>query len=105
MVQPNQDVSSAIDAFFSIGNAGVGTGSAIKESFKVRSSTFHSTVTHNFSTISQKIVTTALDAFMENTDIGQHTEQKYFIYMQHNAVVRLGVMVRGELVTINPQKY
>jgi hypothetical protein len=30
---------------------------------------------------------------MGNTDVGQHTEDKYFIYMQHNAVVRLDVMV------------
>ena len=30
---------------------------------------------------------------MGNTEVGQHKEEKYFIYMQHNAVVRLDVMV------------
>lgn len=30
---------------------------------------------------------------MERTDAGQHTEERYFIYVMHNAVVRLDVMV------------
>ncbi|KAH8723127.1 hypothetical protein GQ44DRAFT_711008 [Phaeosphaeriaceae sp. PMI808] len=71
---PNQDISGAVDSFFSIGNSGVDTTSAVTTGFK-------------------KIVSSALDAFMGNTDIGQHTEQKYFVFMQHNAVVRLDVML------------
>lgn len=43
--------------------------------------------------LAQKIVSSALSAFMGNTEVGQHKEEKYFIYMQHNAVVRLDVMV------------
>lgn len=30
---------------------------------------------------------------MERTDVGQHKEEKYFIYVMHNAVIRLDVMV------------
>lgn len=43
--------------------------------------------------LAQKIVGSALNAFMGNTEVGQHKEEKYFIYMQHNAVVRLDVLV------------
>lgn len=30
---------------------------------------------------------------MGNTEVGEHEEQKYFVFMQHNAVVRLDVLV------------
>jgi hypothetical protein len=39
------------------------------------------------------VVTGALNAFMGNGEAGQHTENKYFIYMQHNAIVRLDLRV------------
>ncbi|KFH43276.1 hypothetical protein ACRE_059790 [Hapsidospora chrysogenum ATCC 11550] len=68
-----RNISGAVDEFFSIGNTGVDTKGAVLGGFK-------------------KIVSGALDAFMGNTDVGQHKVEKYFIYMQHNAVVRLDVM-------------
>ncbi|KAH7158354.1 hypothetical protein DER46DRAFT_685386 [Fusarium sp. MPI-SDFR-AT-0072] len=71
---PSKDISGAVDEFFSIGNSGVDTKSAVLGGFK-------------------KIVHSALNAFMGNTEVGQHKEEKYFIYMQHNAVVRLDVML------------
>ena len=30
---------------------------------------------------------------MSNTEVGEHTDKKYFVFIQHNAVVRLDVMV------------
>ncbi|CAN8099638.1 unnamed protein product [Discula destructiva] len=72
--EPNDMVSGAVDDFFSIGNAGVGTGDALKNGFK-------------------KIVTGALEIFLGKTDVGEFKENKYFVYMMHNAVVRLDVML------------
>ncbi|KAJ6448149.1 hypothetical protein C8R45DRAFT_948142 [Mycena sanguinolenta] len=39
------------------------------------------------------VVTTALNVFLTNTSAGQMEEKKYFIYMHHNAIVRLDVML------------
>lgn len=44
-------------------------------------------------TLAQILVTDALNIFMGRTEVGQHTEQRYFIFVQRNAVVRLDVMV------------
>ncbi|RSL92914.1 hypothetical protein CEP52_013562 [Fusarium oligoseptatum] len=41
----------------------------------------------------KKVVTSALRPFMERTEVGQHKEEKYFIYVMHNAVIRLDVIL------------
>ncbi|RSL58025.1 hypothetical protein CEP54_008004 [Fusarium duplospermum] len=68
---PNKSIGDAVDDFLS---TGAGTGDAVKEGFK-------------------KVVTSALRPFMERTEVGQHKEEKYFIYVMHNAVIRLDVML------------
>ncbi|KAI8679848.1 hypothetical protein NCS57_00263800 [Fusarium keratoplasticum] len=73
-VKPSKSIGDAIDEFFSTGTGGSNTGDAVKEGFK-------------------KVVTSALGPFMERTDVGQHKEEKYFIYVMHNAVIRLDVML------------
>lgn len=72
--EPNQSIGDAFDDFFSIGTGGSKTGDAVKEGFK-------------------EVVTSALGSFMERTDVGQHKEEKYFIYVMYNAVIRLDVML------------
>jgi hypothetical protein len=42
---------------------------------------------------------------MERTDVGQHKEEKYFIYVMHNAVIRLDVMVCRVFAAILEYKY
>ncbi|KAL8998616.1 MAG: hypothetical protein Q9169_002367 [Polycauliona sp. 2 TL-2023] len=39
----------------------------------------------------QKTVTTALNVFLGNASAGQKDESKYFVYMHHNAIVRVDV--------------
>ncbi|RMJ12973.1 hypothetical protein CDV36_007367 [Fusarium kuroshium] len=68
---PNKSVGDAVDDFLSTGTK---TEDAVKEGFK-------------------KVVTSALRPFMERTEVGQHKEEKYFIYVMHNAVIRLDVML------------
>ncbi|RSL86022.1 hypothetical protein BHE90_015678 [Fusarium euwallaceae] len=70
-VEPNKSVGDAVDDFLSTGTK---TEDAVKEGFK-------------------KVVTSALRPFMERTEVGQHKEEKYFIYVMHNAVIRLDVML------------
>jgi len=70
--KPAEAISGAVDDFFSIGDQGTETGTAIKTGFK-------------------KVVTGALNVFLGNTEAGQKEETKYFIYMLHNAIVRLDV--------------
>ncbi|KAM6533444.1 hypothetical protein FALCPG4_006428 [Fusarium falciforme] len=72
--EPNKSIGDAFDDFFSTGTGGPSTGDAVKEGFK-------------------KVVTSALGPFMERTDVGQHKEEKYFIYVMYNAVIRLDVML------------
>ncbi|KAL6353107.1 hypothetical protein LRP88_13595 [Fusarium phalaenopsidis] len=72
--EPNNSIGDAFDDFFSTGTGCSNTGDAVKEGFK-------------------KVVTSALGPFMERTDVGQHQEEKYFIYVMHNAVIRLDVML------------
>ncbi|EEU40923.1 uncharacterized protein NECHADRAFT_76519 [Fusarium vanettenii 77-13-4] len=72
--KPNKSISDAIDDFFKIGTGGSNTEDAVMEGFK-------------------KVVTSALGPFTERTDAGQHKEEKYFIYVMHNTVVRLDVML------------
>lgn len=43
---------------------------------------------------SQKTVTTPLNVFVGNALAGQKDESKYFVYMHHNAIVRVDVKVR-----------
>jgi len=68
--KPTEEVGKAIDGLFSIGDEGVKAEDALKKGFK-------------------SIVKTALNIFLGHTEIGQHEETKYFIYMLNNAVVRL----------------
>jgi len=70
--KPTEAVGGAIDSFFSIGDAGVNTVGAIKNGFK-------------------SVVKGALGAFLGNTEAGQQEESQYFIYLQHNSIVRLDV--------------
>ncbi|KAI4212958.1 MAG: hypothetical protein LQ349_009309, partial [Xanthoria aureola] len=39
----------------------------------------------------KKTVTTALNVFLGNASAGQKDESKYFVYMHHNAIVRVDV--------------
>ncbi|KAL2691896.1 hypothetical protein Neosp_002288 [[Neocosmospora] mangrovei] len=71
---PNKSIGDAVDDFFKIGTGGSNTEDAVMKGFK-------------------KVVTSALGPFMERTDVGQHKEERYFIYVMHNAVVRLDVML------------
>jgi hypothetical protein len=41
----------------------------------------------------QGVVHSALDIFLGNTSAGQKEETKYFVYLHHNAIVRIDVKV------------
>ncbi|KAJ3465617.1 hypothetical protein MRS44_006275 [Fusarium solani] len=71
---PSKSISDAVDDFFKTGTGGSNTEDAVMGGFK-------------------KVITSALGPFMERTDVGQHKEEKYFIYVMHNAVIRLDVML------------
>ncbi|KAJ4149725.1 hypothetical protein NW754_001159 [Fusarium falciforme] len=91
--EPNKSIGDAFDDFFSTGTGGPNTGDTVKEGFKVPSSSCSLDVRANHSLAWQKVVTSALGPFLERTDVGQHKEEKYFIYVMHNAVIRLDVML------------
>ncbi|KAI2463065.1 hypothetical protein F4781DRAFT_417860, partial [Annulohypoxylon bovei var. microspora] len=71
---PIENVSRAIDDYLSMGISGSSAGQDIRGGFK-------------------KIVSNALSVILSNTDAGEHEEQRFFVYVQHNAVVRLDVML------------
>ncbi|EJT98700.1 hypothetical protein DACRYDRAFT_17883 [Dacryopinax primogenitus] len=41
----------------------------------------------------ETLVTGALDVFLGNGHAGEHEEQKFFIFMQHNAIIRIDVKI------------
>ncbi|KAI1454297.1 hypothetical protein F4805DRAFT_477657 [Annulohypoxylon moriforme] len=65
-----EDVSKAIDDYLSTS----GTQQDIRDGFK-------------------KLVFNSLRGILSATSAGEHEEQKFFVYVQHNAVVRLDVML------------
>ncbi|CAF9940673.1 MAG: hypothetical protein HETSPECPRED_002484, partial [Heterodermia speciosa] len=72
MCSPANEIGGAIDSFF---GAASGSGDAkdqILTGFK-------------------KAVGAALNIFLGNTSAGQKDETKYFVYMHHNAIVRMDV--------------
>ncbi|KAI1212638.1 uncharacterized protein F4807DRAFT_472171 [Annulohypoxylon truncatum] len=71
---PSENVSKAIDDYLSTGSAKPGTGEDIKNGFK-------------------KIVSSALDRILSTTSAGEHELHRFFVYVQHNAIIRLDVML------------
>jgi hypothetical protein len=41
----------------------------------------------------QGIVKTALNVFLGNTEVGEKNEDKFFVYMVHNTIVRIDIKV------------
>ena len=39
----------------------------------------------------QKLITTSLDALLGNDQVGQQEEQKFFVFFEHNAIIRIDV--------------
>ncbi|KAG8736227.1 hypothetical protein FRC10_009552 [Ceratobasidium sp. 414] len=72
--KPSQNVESAVDSFFSAANASDGQKKVV-DGFK----------------FNQSVVKTALDAFLGNSQAGEHEEQKFFVFVQHNAIIRIDV--------------
>ncbi|KAL8785472.1 MAG: hypothetical protein Q9195_008615 [Heterodermia aff. obscurata] len=70
--KPAEGIDSAINSFFGAASGGGDTKSQVLDGFK-------------------KTVGSALNAFLGNTSAGQKEETKYFVYMHHNAIVRLDV--------------
>ena len=43
--------------------------------------------------VTKSVVSTALSQFLGSISIGENSESKYFIYIQHNTLVRVDVKV------------
>ncbi|OTA81430.1 hypothetical protein M434DRAFT_37533 [Hypoxylon sp. CO27-5] len=71
---PEENVSGAIDNYLGTGRTGLSSEASLKDGFK-------------------KIVATTLKEILSNTDAGEHEKDAFFIYVQHNSVVRLDVML------------
>ncbi|KAG8739113.1 hypothetical protein FRC10_006132, partial [Ceratobasidium sp. 414] len=72
--KPAENIENAVDSFFGIASATTGQErkDKIVEGFK-------------------SVVKTTLDAFMGNAQAGEHEEEKFFIFVQHNAIIRIDV--------------
>ncbi|KAG9123997.1 hypothetical protein FRC07_013253 [Ceratobasidium sp. 392] len=71
--KPADNVSNAVNSFFGIATAKDGEKTdKVVEGFK-------------------SVVTAALDAFLGNSQAGEHEEQKFFVFVQHNAIIRIDV--------------
>ncbi|KAM5347262.1 hypothetical protein ACJ41O_010267 [Fusarium nematophilum] len=68
--QPADEIDKAIDSFFTIGDGN--DKQAIKDGFK-------------------GVVKSALNIFLGNTETGEKNEEKFFVYMTHNTIVRIDV--------------
>jgi hypothetical protein len=42
----------------------------------------------------QSVVKAGLDVFLGNGEAGEQEDQKFFVFMQHNALVRIDIKVR-----------
>ncbi|KAI4866166.1 hypothetical protein F4820DRAFT_447293 [Hypoxylon rubiginosum] len=71
---PDEMVSEAMDSIFPTGSSGIDHEDALRDGFKI-------------------IVSVALNAILSNTDAGEHEENRYFVYVQRNTIVRLDVML------------
>ncbi|CAE6365388.1 unnamed protein product [Rhizoctonia solani] len=69
---PSEAVSGAVDSFFEAAGGKGGAKDNVVSGFK-------------------HVVTGALNAFLGNARAGEHEEQKFFVFMQHNAIIRLDV--------------
>ncbi|KAJ5388167.1 hypothetical protein N7509_010708 [Penicillium cosmopolitanum] len=67
---PADSISETVDQFFSAG--GEKTSNAVKEGFK-------------------GVVKTALNVFLGNVEVGEFSEEKFFVYMVHNTIIRVDV--------------
>lgn len=79
-------VDGAVDYFF---NAGGNTAEAVKDGFKV-------CIVYkakNIADHAQGVVKTALNDFLGNVGAGEKSEEKFFIYMVHNTIVRVDIKV------------
>ncbi|KAG9096530.1 hypothetical protein FS749_008285 [Ceratobasidium sp. UAMH 11750] len=69
----SDNVDRAVDSFFGAISAPDGQrGGKIVEGFKA-------------------VVKGALDAFLGNSQAGEHEEEKFFVFVQHNAIIRIDV--------------
>ncbi|KAG9094450.1 hypothetical protein FS749_012455 [Ceratobasidium sp. UAMH 11750] len=66
-------IGAAVDSFFKAGEKGNGNaGQDVLTGFK-------------------NIIQTGLNAFLGNNQAGEHEEQKFFVFVQHNAIIRIDV--------------
>ncbi|KAJ5242601.1 uncharacterized protein N7469_000928 [Penicillium citrinum] len=70
VVEPADSIGDTVDQFFSAG--GEKTSEAVKDGFK-------------------GVVKTALNVFLSNTEVGEFSEEKFFVYMVHNTIIRVDV--------------
>ncbi|KAL8884761.1 MAG: hypothetical protein Q9215_007260 [Flavoplaca cf. flavocitrina] len=49
----------------------------------------------------QKTISTALSVFLGNASAGQKDETKYFVYMHHNAIVRVDVKYDADIICLS----
>lgn len=68
----NDAISGAIDQFFGAAKDGANVKDSVMEGFK-------------------SVVKAGLDVFLGNNEAGEQEDQKFFVFMQHNALVRIDV--------------
>ncbi|KAG9093713.1 hypothetical protein FS749_013902 [Ceratobasidium sp. UAMH 11750] len=74
--QPSDNVENAVDSFFGVAN----TESNEEKKDKI---------VDGF----KSIVKGALDAFLGNAQVGEHEEKKFFVFVQHNPIICIDVML------------
>ncbi|KAI0835401.1 hypothetical protein F5Y06DRAFT_306190 [Hypoxylon sp. FL0890] len=71
---PEENVSGAIDNYLGTAKTGFSSEASLKDGFK-------------------KIVSTAMKDILSTTAAGEHEQEAFFVYVQHNSVIRLDVML------------
>ncbi|KAI1408585.1 hypothetical protein F5Y13DRAFT_194252 [Hypoxylon sp. FL1857] len=71
---PEENVAGAIDSYLGTGKTRLNNEASLKDGFK-------------------KIVSEALKEILSTTEAGEHEKDAFFVYVQHNSVIRLGVML------------
>ncbi|KAJ7679598.1 hypothetical protein B0H17DRAFT_875621, partial [Mycena rosella] len=81
-VDANDQIGAAVDSFFGAAEEGADVRKSVISGFKVRSLS-----PSQFSSYSLS----RLDVFLGNGEAGEQEDQKFFVFMQHNALVRIDI--------------
>ncbi|KAG8886544.1 hypothetical protein FRB98_001236 [Tulasnella sp. 332] len=72
--EANEGIKDVVDTFFKIGENEKGMAAGLVEGFR-------------------KTVQTGLEAVLGNVQAGEQQEEKFFVFMQHNAIIRIDVKI------------